>query len=567
MSMRRPSTIFDRIYGRTTRLLPAVLVFVTGIVLTVGMILLVERYEADLRSEELGHFADERFRSLDDHIRHYEDALAALHGFYRANENQVSREQFHLLTKPLMKRIHGIQALEWIPRVPADDLPAFEARTQKTYLGFQITRRDKQGLMSPVIPAGDHFPVYFVEPFQGNEAAFGFDLASDPERLDALNQSRDTSQLVASARIKLVQETESQYGMLMFLPVFEHGITTNSTEARRKHLRGFILGVFRLGDIVEQALASLAPRDVDLLLVDITERETPELLAFHSDNGGRETVPETELLMLGNRHPDTHERTMQVAGRTWSMVLVPGAAYPQRSRFWLHPTMALIGVLLSSVMAAYLGAVLSRKAEVEHAVRQRTIDLTGAVTRLSRTEADLRVANTKLDYLSRVDELTGLANRRSFDETLDREFRRARRKAASLSLILCDIDHFKQYNDRYGHPAGDLCLQLISDTIRATFRRGGDQPTRYGGEEFAIIISDAEPQAVVQTAEKLRRDVIAMQLPHEDSKTDLFVSVSLGVAFYHPERHHSITELISDTDAALYEAKHLGRNRVVVAEG
>lgn len=144
---------------------------------------------------------------------------------------------------------------------------------------------------------------------------------------------------------------------------------------------------------------------------------------------------------------------------------------------------------------------------------------------------------------------------------------RARRKAASLSLILCDIDHFKQYNDRYGHPAGDLCLQLISDTIRATFRRGGDQPTRYGGEEFAIIISDAEPQAVVQTAEKLRRDVIAMQLPHEDSKTDLFVSVSLGVAFYHPERHHSITELISDTDAALYEAKHLGRNRVVVAEG
>jgi len=178
-----------------------------------------------------------------------------------------------------------------------------------------------------------------------------------------------------------------------------------------------------------------------------------------------------------------------------------------------------------------------------------------------RTSA-LERANRKLEQLAREDALTGIANRRVFDEALAQEFRRAKRNKKPLSLIICDIDYFKNYNDSYGHIAGDKCLQKVTQTIQNIFQRAGELVARYGGEEFAIILPLLEKDAALAAAENIRLAVWNLKIPHISSAISDQLSVSLGVASADGVSPFSIQQLISAADNALYTAKHNGRNRV-----
>ncbi|MCG6970240.1 MAG: diguanylate cyclase [Gammaproteobacteria bacterium] len=178
-----------------------------------------------------------------------------------------------------------------------------------------------------------------------------------------------------------------------------------------------------------------------------------------------------------------------------------------------------------------------------------------------RTQALAR-ANRKLEQLAREDALTGIANRRVFDEVLTQEIRRAKRNKKPLSLIICDIDYFKNYNDTYGHLAGDRCLQKVAKTIESGFQRAGELVARYGGEEFAIILPLLDKEAAAERAENIRLAIWDLNIIHESSKIDQRVSVSLGVATTHSDAVLNLAELIHAADNALYAAKHNGRNCV-----
>jgi len=178
---------------------------------------------------------------------------------------------------------------------------------------------------------------------------------------------------------------------------------------------------------------------------------------------------------------------------------------------------------------------------------------------------ELTGKNLELKRLAREDGLTGLANRRHFNETLDAEIKRAYRTRQFLSLIMCDVDFFKRYNDQYGHVAGDKCLQLIGATLLATFRRAGDLPARYGGEEFAVILPDTSPESAGQLAEKLRSRVVARGVPHPGSDAADLVTLSIGVAGAQVGAERDAEWLIGAADRALYQSKETGRNRVTTA--
>ena len=172
-------------------------------------------------------------------------------------------------------------------------------------------------------------------------------------------------------------------------------------------------------------------------------------------------------------------------------------------------------------------------------------------------------ANRKLDRLSRFDALTDLANRRHFDEFLQQLWQRAKRGGQAIALLMMDVDHFKAYNDHYGHPKGDDCLQQIAAILKRHLRRPGDLVARFGGEEFVAVLHDtAMPQAVA-AAERVRTGVEHLGLPHAASPTAKQVTISIGVATLRPEGAPS--DLIAASDAALYAAKSGGRNRVVPA--
>ncbi len=178
----------------------------------------------------------------------------------------------------------------------------------------------------------------------------------------------------------------------------------------------------------------------------------------------------------------------------------------------------------------------------------------------------LEAANKMLERLSYMDGLTGIANRRYFDEFIEQEWKRAMRDAIPISIILADIDHFKAFNDTYGHPAGDDCLRQVAKAFSNTIKRPGDIIARYGGEEFVAVLSGTDMAGAVSVAEAMRLRVIELGIPHVNSGVADGVSISLGVATAIPGRNTSPTTLIGSADKALYKAKEDGRNRIAVKQ-
>ncbi len=170
-------------------------------------------------------------------------------------------------------------------------------------------------------------------------------------------------------------------------------------------------------------------------------------------------------------------------------------------------------------------------------------------------------ANQELKRLSASDGLTGIANRRFFDEHISREWRRARRSASSVALMMCDVDHFKRFNDTYGHQAGDECLRQVAKTIAANLERASDVAARYGGEEFAAVLPETPIGGALFVAEKIRHAIHALNIPHAGSPLGR-VTLSIGIACMVPDIDNPYDELLSAADKALYHAKHTGRDRV-----
>ena len=236
-------------------------------------------------------------------------------------------------------------------------------------------------------------------------------------------------------------------------------------------------------------------------------------------------------------------------GAEFSFKILP----PWYWRWWfvgicgLIPVLVVLGVLRLRILAAQ-----RRERELRRIVEEKT--------------ADLRHANEGLSLLSSVDSLTGLANRRVFDNTLHLECSRLKRADAAVSLLMIDIDHFKALNDSEGHQRGDEYLKLVASQLKKLTKRPTDLPARYGGEEFAVILPETAPAGAAQFAELVRSAIAGLQLPHPASQVAPFLTVSVGVASATPEWRGSPEELLAAADQALYGAKKSGRNQVNVAQ-
>ena len=183
----------------------------------------------------------------------------------------------------------------------------------------------------------------------------------------------------------------------------------------------------------------------------------------------------------------------------------------------------------------------------------------------ARVEIHLELKRQRdfLQRISMIDGLTGIANRRRFDEALQSEWRRCSRSQTPLSLIMIDVDYFKCYNDCYGHLAGDECLRKVAGAVAAQVHRGADLVARFGGEEFACLLPDTGAEASRAMAERLRDSVLSLKLAHSMSAVSGHVTISLGVATLVPDGNDDSARLIDIADRSLYAAKLKGRNRIV----
>jgi diguanylate cyclase (GGDEF)-like protein len=224
----------------------------------------------------------------------------------------------------------------------------------------------------------------------------------------------------------------------------------------------------------------------------------------------------------------------------------------QLARLSKEELFAAYQLLYREVLASREAAAITAKLVVEQ------------IAKVEEMNHTLEMANEELRKLTNLDGLTGIANRRYHEDKLQREWRRCQRSNSPLAAIMIDIDQFKNFNDHYGHIAGDQCLREVAKTLQNGMRRSSDSLARYGGEEFVCLLPDCNAEAACRVAELFGQRIRTLSIPHATSQVASVLTVSQGVAAMIPSRVSGADELIRQADQALYHAKMSGRNRIVL---
>ncbi|MBF2077486.1 MAG: diguanylate cyclase [Synechococcales cyanobacterium T60_A2020_003] len=255
----------------------------------------------------------------------------------------------------------------------------------------------------------------------------------------------------------------------------------------------------------------------------------------------------------------------------WSMDAAMPENWSDSHRDWMAQYQVKAALVVPIVQEQQIWGVLLVHYHQEHAwandemaVLLRIVDQLAIAIQHSTLHEQLQNANRMLQQVANTDGLTQLANRRHFDEYFAQEWARSQREDALLSFLLCDIDYFKQYNDHYGHPQGDWCLQQVAQVISSVINRPADLVARYGGEEFAVLLPQTGIEGATRVAQNIQQAIDDLKIPHDASAIGHILTLSIGIASVHASKHLCPQDLIESADHALYEAKSGGRNRYVV---
>ncbi len=368
---------------------PLVLVLIGGLVATLVLVFLVTRLEERSARADLLALAEQRFTLLDANLDRALDSLVSV-GAYFDTSSEVSRWQFASLVKPTLQRQPAIKALEWVPYTPAFRLDALRASVRaEGFPDFDIRELGEGGKLRSAMPRAEYFPVSYVEPIQGNERAFGFDLGSNPVRFQALDAARRQGRMLATARITLVQEQGRQFGFLVIRPVYRHAGEARVAAATEllppdpETLRGYVLGVFRLSELIGLSEAQKHGRMLDIYVFDELGRPG-ETLLFPGDA----PVHAADELVAAI----TARHDLTVAGRVWTVIARPQGGVLRVDRT-ASVIVAVAGLLLTLLLAQLQQQNRGRTQAIEQMVEARTADLRESERRLIQANFEAVQAN------------------------------------------------------------------------------------------------------------------------------------------------------------------------------
>jgi len=355
--------------------MPVVLIVCTGAVFSLAVFALLRGREMDKIRAEFHDAAEDRASITRNEIESNVLMLELLRAFHLGSR-EVERHEFAKFVEPCFSKVRRLQAMEWVPRVPDAERAEYEDAARRDGLeDFQITEENAEGHMVRASRRDEYFPVSFVEPFEGNEVVLGFDLGSEPARREALDRARDTGEVAASTRVRLVQDTGGPFGLLAVLPIYRKGMPTDTVEDRRENLRGFVLGVFRPADIVEKALACLQPESIDVRLTDESAPPGKCSLYWHWSPARKHAVEPGGGAAECERKGMSYATTLDVGGRRWSILATPTPDFIAVRRTWQPWGMLTAGLMFSGLFAAYLTVGSRQTARIERLVHERTSEL------------------------------------------------------------------------------------------------------------------------------------------------------------------------------------------------
>jgi len=371
-------TLVSVAYNRTNQIFrghfPTTLVLVLGVLISSTGFLLTSNHFQSRSQRAFDEPAAHYTAILSQEIDRYLEVINSV-GTFMAASNEVDRWEFFALVGKSLPRFPGIQALEWIPRVTAEKRSEYEKQGERDGLyGFKFTERDSLGNFVPAREREEHYPVYYVEPFEGNQSSLGFDLASSPESRRILDRARDTGRMIAAQQVALVQADDNQAVFLTVLPIYDSKIEPETIADRQKALVGFVLGVVRFNDMIEAALPNFASADaLDIYLYDEAASPEARLIYFHPS-----------LLRRGKAAPltenEVHEglfssTAYNVTGRDWSIVVKPAPGHFVDDASLMSWGVVAVGLLLTALLLQYLISSVSRTRIIEQSVTQRTGEL------------------------------------------------------------------------------------------------------------------------------------------------------------------------------------------------
>jgi diguanylate cyclase (GGDEF)-like protein/PAS domain S-box-containing protein len=554
------------------------------------------------------------------------------------SSTHVDRREFEVFVNPIIKNNPFIKALEWVPRVPDSYRSTFEENAQTGgYSNFMFKELNKKGIFIRALSRPEYFPVYYVEPFEGNESALGFDLASNSVRKKSLLLSRDRGDLFATQKINLVQKknSEDEIGVLIFVPIFKGTKIPEDLVERQELLKGFVMGVYQIGEMLENILLPHLEPGLNLAVYQGNQiNEKNRIFGNLLPNSPLEiekalnfSGQKWRFLWQGSDEFSSQTKDLDpfvIGGAILILTFIISGIYEvnySRTRFQTILENTIDGIITMDTSSKILSfnpaaerlfgytaqEVLGKKVTLlmpepyhsEHDTYIKNYLDTGEkkVIGSSREVIGLRKDGTtfpielgvaeintlghhlfagiirdisgqklieeKLKGLSQTDDLTGLINRRHFDENMSNEWSRAKRADEPLSMFFMDLDRFKQFNDIYGHLKGDDCLKKVSAALKEALIRPGDIVARYGGEEFVALLIGTDLKGACHVAEKIRKQIEDLGIKHEGNPEKFIVTISLGINTIANYKNISKEDFIDRADQALYKAKERGRNRWV----
>jgi len=306
---------------------------------------------------------------------------------------------------------------------------------------------------------------------------------------------------------------------------------------------------------VARILKASKPGNHELLLINSKMKSIIEVTPL----GSRDKIKGREDYELTEAEKSRILGTYPIKGTVWDIIDMHETGLLERIRTSLTLEGLAIFFIFTLIMF-YMRSIILNQDRVREAAEKKVKQNSNEINHLNE---ELKKTNTRLAMLSVTDDLTGLYNRRYFDMHMNTEWNRNMRSSDSITLIMLDVDYFKQYNDFYGHQEGDECLVKVANLMRKIFRRADDIVARYGGEEFVVLMTDIEKKDAIEVMKKFIDELAQLKIPHEKSTINDYVTVSAGLVSAIPTNDGSIRQLFNEVDEAMYKAKSSGRNQLV----